>query len=161
MTVPFKYNFEACLINSLRFSEASFFTFHFVFSQKRKPKIFGFKNVIKRGIRKILTFIKGSIASKIFDKITLKPLYFRKASSSPRKTESIQILQRRLDFISRDLRVLCTLDSLKRIYNAFRRKPSLGAPGLRHASFEKKALVRLMRKMSSFSGTSWSTSSVA
>ena len=117
--------------------------------------------MIKRGIRKILTFIKGSIAYKIFDKITLKPLYFRKALSSPRKTESIQILERRSDFISRDLRVLCTLDSLKRIYNAFRTKPSLGAPGLRHASFEKKALVRLMRKMSSFSGTSWSTSSVA
>ena len=31
-----------------------------------KPKIFEFKNVMKRGIRKILTFVKRQFASKIF-----------------------------------------------------------------------------------------------
>ena len=36
----------------------------------------------------------------------LKPLQFRKDSSSPRMTEQIQILQRRLECISRDLKVL-------------------------------------------------------
>ena len=43
--------------------------------------MFGFKNVMERGIRKILTFVKRSIASKIFGK------------SFPRMTEHIQILQ--------------------------------------------------------------------
>ena len=55
--------FSRHVINSLRFSEAQFFTFHSpgnaVFHGKRKPKIFGLKNVIERGSRKILTFIKG------------------------------------------------------------------------------------------------------
>ena len=42
-------------------------------------------------MRKILTFVKRSIVSKIFGKITLEPGGFRKASSSPRMTEQIQI----------------------------------------------------------------------
>ena len=50
--------------------------------------------MMERGIRKILTFVKRSIASKIFGK------------SFPRMTEQIQILQRRLECISRDLKVL-------------------------------------------------------
>ena len=56
--------FEACLINFLRFSEIYFFTFHFpcwaIFRRKRKPKIFGFKNVTERGkyIKKNLTFLR-------------------------------------------------------------------------------------------------------
>ena len=45
--------------------------------------------MIGEGIRKNLTFVKRSIASKLFGKITLKPLYFRKASSFPRMTEQI------------------------------------------------------------------------
>ena len=32
--------------------------------RKRKPKIFGFENVMERGIRKIVTFKKLYIASK-------------------------------------------------------------------------------------------------
>ena len=44
------------------------------FIEKRKPEIFGFKNVMERGIRKILTFVMSQIASKIFGKIKLKPL---------------------------------------------------------------------------------------
>ena len=44
------------------------------FVVKRKPKIFGFKNAMERGIRKILTFVKLKITSKIFGKIILKPL---------------------------------------------------------------------------------------
>ena len=41
--------------------------------RKRKPKIFGFENVMKRGIRKIVTFEKLHLASKIVGKIILKP----------------------------------------------------------------------------------------
>ena len=44
------------------------------------------------GIRKILTENAQNVASRIFGKITLKPLQFRKASSSPRMTEQKQIL---------------------------------------------------------------------
>ena len=40
----------------------------------RKPKIFVLKNVMQRGIRKILTFVIRSIASKIFRKIIAKAL---------------------------------------------------------------------------------------
>ena len=54
--------------------------------------IFWFKNVMERGIRKFVTFVIRYIAPKIFWKIILKPLYFRKDSSSPRMTEHIQIL---------------------------------------------------------------------
>ena len=34
--------------------------------KKRKPNIFGFENVMERGIRKILTFVICFIASDIF-----------------------------------------------------------------------------------------------
>ena len=52
---------EAYLLDSLRFSEVPFLTFHppgkaFFFIGKRKPKIFGFKNVMEEE-RKILTFV--------------------------------------------------------------------------------------------------------
>ena len=43
------------------------------FVEKRKPKIFGFKNVMERGIRKCLTFVIRQISSKIFGKIIVKP----------------------------------------------------------------------------------------
>ena len=53
--------FEAQLINSLRFSEVEFFTFHSpgypIFRRKEERKIVGFKNVMERGIRKILSFV--------------------------------------------------------------------------------------------------------
>ena len=69
--------FEAYLINSLRFPEVqvSHFTsqVRLFFVEKRKPKIFGFKNVMERGIRKCLTFVIRQISSKIFGKIILKP----------------------------------------------------------------------------------------
>ena len=59
------------------FRKLKFFTFYSLcyayFRRKRKPKIFGFKNVMERGIRNILTFVKRSIASKVLGKITLKP----------------------------------------------------------------------------------------
>ena len=41
--------------------------------RKRKPKIFGFENVMERGIRKTVTFEKLHMASKIVGKIILKP----------------------------------------------------------------------------------------
>ena len=42
------------------------------FVRKRKPKIFGFKNVIERWIKKF-SFITRQIASNIFGKKTMKP----------------------------------------------------------------------------------------
>ena len=45
-----------------------------MFRRQRKPKIFGFKNAVKRGMRKILTFVKLKIVSIISRKIILKPL---------------------------------------------------------------------------------------
>ena len=76
--------FETYVINSLRFSEAYFFTFpsYAVFRRQRKPKIFGFKNVIERGVTKILTFVKEQIVSKIFGKIILKVKEFDQFGSS-------------------------------------------------------------------------------
>ena len=41
--------------------------------RKRKPKIFGFENVMEREIRKTVTFEKLHMASKIVGKIILKP----------------------------------------------------------------------------------------
>ena len=69
--------FGAYLINSLRFPEVkvSHFTsqVRLFFVEKRKPKIFGFKNLMERAISKCLTFVIRQILSKIFGKIILKP----------------------------------------------------------------------------------------
>ena len=54
-------------------------------------------------------------------KIILKPLKFRKGSSSPSMTEQIQILQGALECISTDLKV--TLDTLKSAFNVFKGNP--------------------------------------
>ena len=54
------YNFEASLINSLRFPEGlrlSLLSLA-IFRRKRKSKIFEFENAMEKGIRKILTFVK-------------------------------------------------------------------------------------------------------
>ena len=81
-------------------------------------------------IRTIRTFVKCSIASKLFDKITLRPLQFRKASSSPRIDGTDTNFT--APFIMHFLRFKsCTLDSLKRLLNAFSKKPSLRAPDKR------------------------------
>ena len=77
------------------------------FVEKWKPKIFRFKNVMERRIRpKCLTFVIPQISPKIFGKIILKPLQFREDSSSARITEQMQILQHRLECISKDLKEL-------------------------------------------------------
>ena len=50
---------------------------------------------------------------------------FPKDSNSPRMTEHVQILQRRLECFSRDLKVPWI--ALKSVFNIFGRKSSLGA----------------------------------
>ena len=62
MTVQFMCNFRSI---SNKFSKIFWsLTFHIslprlgYFSQKSKPKIFGIKNVVEGGIRKILSFVK-------------------------------------------------------------------------------------------------------
>ena len=64
MTVPFLYNFQN---NFLKFNFSHFTPqVRLFFVEERKAKIFGFKNVMERGISKILTFIIRQIESKIF-----------------------------------------------------------------------------------------------
>ena len=46
----------------------------YFFVEKREPKIFGFRNVMALRIRKCVPFVIRQISSKIFGKITLKPL---------------------------------------------------------------------------------------
>ena len=79
---------------------------------------------MERGIRKIPTFVERSVATNIFGKRTLKSwLVIWKTHKFPcRMSEQTQILQRRRECI------LNYSDSLKRLFNAFRRKLSLGAP---------------------------------
>ena len=73
MTVPFMDNFR-CLSNKFPYDFPKF-NFQillpklgwFFFVEKREPsKIFGFKNVMARGIRKILIFIMHQISSENF-----------------------------------------------------------------------------------------------
>ena len=64
-------------------------------------------------------------------------------------TEQIQILQRRLECFSR--RSKSTLDSQKSVFNAFRRKPSLGAPELMIKPRKGKSLSTLNIDDSCFS----------
>ena len=101
--------FEAYQIYSLRLSEVQFFKLH-------SPL-----NVMERGIGKILTFVICYNGCKVFGKIILKPLQFRNDSNSPWMTEQIQILQHRLECISRDLKVLW---KPKKCFNLFGRKLS-------------------------------------
>ena len=85
--------FEAHLIKFLKFNFSQFTTQVRLFCVgRKKPKIFGLKNVTKRGIRKILAIVTSSTASKIIGEIILKPLKFRKDWSCPRMTEQMQIL---------------------------------------------------------------------
>ena len=50
--------FEAHLIKFLKFNVSQFTTqVKLFFVGRKKPKIFGLKNVMKRGIRKILAFV--------------------------------------------------------------------------------------------------------
>ena len=108
------YNFRKLSNNPYDFLK---FNFHIslpqarlFFVEKRKPKIFGRKNVMKGGIRKCLTtLVIRQIASKIFGKIILKPSCIVTKTliiTSPRMTKQIQILKRHLECISTDLKVL-------------------------------------------------------
>ena len=104
MTVPFMYNFEPYLINSL--------------------PIFGLKNAMERGI------VVSLIASKILGKIITEAFVISKRLiiSSPRMTEQIQIIIT-APLTMHNQRSKSTPDSLKSILvYVFRRKPSLGAP---------------------------------
>ena len=127
MSVPFSYKLFSKLIYRIPydFLRFNFFIFYSLrqanFRRKRKPNIFGFKNVMEREKSKIITFVKRSITSKLFGKITLLPLKFRKASNS---TDVTFIAPLRIRF----WRSKSTLDSLKRLFNVFSRKPSLVPP---------------------------------
>ena len=61
MTVPFMYNFLSLSNKSLRFFGVFFSHFtpqvRIFFVEKKKPNIFGFKNLMESENRKILTFV--------------------------------------------------------------------------------------------------------
>ena len=128
MIVPFMYFFRS-LSNKLRtifltLIFALYFPSYAIFRRKEEPKIFGFKNLMERGIRKCLTSVIRQISSKMFGKIIIKPLKFSKDWSSPWVAEQIQILQRRVECFSRALKVLSIALKVFSMY-IFRKKTSL------------------------------------
>ena len=85
MTIPFMYNFGGLS----KESPTIFWSliFHFVlprlgYCAKEKPKIFVFKNVMERGMRKILTFERRENNTEtLFQKANMKKdIKFRDAS---------------------------------------------------------------------------------
>ena len=94
-----------------------------IFRKKRKPKIFGLKNVTRRGIRKIVTFVICELHLQFSGKNTEA---FLKRLKLPQydRTDTNFIVPLKMYF----QRSKSILHGLKRVFNAFRRKPSLGAP---------------------------------
>ena len=70
MTVPFRYNFRIYFINP-HYNFLKFNFSHFTRYAGLNPKIFLFKNVMERGLRKNLIFVKRQIASNTFGKLIL------------------------------------------------------------------------------------------
>ena len=103
--------------------------FRLFFLEKKKPKPFsGHKNVMGRGIRKILIFvIKCLKCLKHFRENNIEFLEISKRLEFPLGRPNgykFYIVPLRMHFwISKS-----TLDRLKSVFNEFRRKPSLGAP---------------------------------
>ena len=95
------------------------------FMQKRKSKIFGLKNVMETGIRKILTVIRRWIASEIFGKKYWNPCNFEKTQVSLGWPSKYKFYGPNWMHFWRSK---STLDSLKRVINVFRKKPSLVPP---------------------------------
>ena len=127
MTVSFMFNFRNISNKFPMIFQSLIFRISVpsqpIFCRKRKPKIFGFKNAMERGIRKILTFVKLKIASKIFGEIIIV-ISKRLKLPQDNRTDTNFIAPLRMHFQRSD----STLDGLKSVFNAFRRKPSLGAP---------------------------------
>ena len=96
-----------------------------IFQKKRKPKIFGLKNWMERGIRKCLTFVIRQIASKIFGKKNTQALKISKRLKFPSvdRTDRNFIAPLKVNFYSSK----STLDSLKSVCSVLKRKLSLGA----------------------------------
>ena len=120
MIVPFMYFFRS-LSNKLRtifltLIFALYFPSYAIFRRKEEPKIFGFKNLMERGIRKCLTSVIRQISSKMFGKIIIKPLQFPKDWTDANFTAPPRML-----FESSK----SPLDSLKSVFNVFRKKTSL------------------------------------
>ena len=73
MTVLFTYNFPSLSYKILH-GFLKFYFSHFTFQvrlffvEKKEPKLFSFKNVVARGIRKFLTFVIRQVSSKISEK---------------------------------------------------------------------------------------------
>ena len=77
-------------------------------------------------------FVNCSVVSKIFRKITLKPLSFRKTSSFPKMTEQIQIYSAAQNsFPEMSKSSLDSLIFLKKTFKCIQEKTSLGVPDLK------------------------------
>ena len=114
MAILFMYSFVAYLINSLRFSKVQFFAFQSpsqpIFRSKRKPKISESK-------------MRWREESEKFSLSRLK-------LPQDDRTDTSFIAPLRIHF----QRFESTLDKRKSVFNAFRRKPSLGAPAAYQAT---------------------------
>ena len=77
-------------------------------------------------MKKILAFLMLSVTSKTFRKIILKPLSFRKdlKFAKDNQTDKNFMVPLRMHF----LRSKSILDSLKSVFNVFRRRPLLITP---------------------------------
>ena len=125
MTVPFMYSFRSTS-NQIPYDFLKFNFSHFspqvrlFFLEKGNLKFSDSKMRWKEESEKF------SLSSNLKLHLTSEALVIRKDSSSPRMTKQIQIFiaPLRIHFE----RSKNTLDSLKSVFNAFRRKPSLGAP---------------------------------
>ena len=118
MTVLFMYNFRS-ESNKCPTIFSKFIFSHFTpevrlfFAEKRKPKIFGFKNVMERGVRKCRENSTQGL------EISKRLMFPQDDRTDTKFTVPFRMLFQRSKSI---------LDRLKRVFSAFRRKPSLGAP---------------------------------
>ena len=131
MSVPFRYNFRSLSkkipYDFLKFNFSNFTPYVRLIFLKEANLKFSDSKMRQRGIRKILTFAKRSTASKFFGKIlNTEALVISKSLKFPKddRTDTNFIAPLRMHF----QRSKSTLDSLKRLFNAFRRKLSLVAP---------------------------------
>ena len=123
MIVPFMYFFRS-LSNKLRtifltLIFALYFPSYAICRRKKEPKIFGFKNLMERGIRKCLTSVIRQISSK---KNYNQALVISKRLKFPQgdRTGTNFTAPPRMHFQSSK----SPLDSLKSVFNVFRTKTS-------------------------------------
>ena len=107
------------------------------FAEKGKPKIFGFKNVMEKQFRKNSHFRNTLNCIWYFRDNKTNTLVISKRFKFPLdgRTDTNFITPLNIHFYGSN----STRDSLKSVFNAFRRKPLLGAP----VGFQRTLLARI------------------